>query len=256
MTDPPFALTEDPQPARDGSDELPEHHHRNIQSGGARAAVFGLSDGLVTNVALILGVAGAHASVGMIRLAGVTGLVSGMFSMATGEYLSMRAQRELLERELEVERREIHRPPHAEHRELTRIYQARGLDPELASQLAQAMMADPEIALETHAREELGLDPSMLGSPILAAVSSLISFGLGALLPLLPWFFAATHSLSAVIASVAIGIASSIGLGLALGILSGRSPLRSAARQLFLTALSAAITTGIGHLVGLSVHGA
>src|SRR3954452_13895661 len=138
-----------------------EHHHRNVKGGAARAAVFGISDGLTTNVSLILGVAGAAATTGasFVRLAGVAGLVAGAFSMAAGEYVSMRAQSELLERELELERREIRRRPENERRELAAIYRSRGVDPSMADEMATELMRDPEMALETHAREELGIDP-------------------------------------------------------------------------------------------------
>ena len=154
----------------------------------ARAAVFGASDGLVSNVSLILGVAGADPGAGVVRLAGLAGLIAGAVSMAAGEYGSMKAQQELLERELAVERRELERNPHVETVELTQLYQSRGVDPDLARQLAQEVMVDPETALRAHAREELGIDPDALGSPVRAAASSFVSFSLGALLPLLPWF--------------------------------------------------------------------
>src|SRR5438067_7026606 len=162
----------------------PEHHHRDIDRGTARAAVFGVSDGLVSNVSLILGVAGANPGAGVVRLAGLAGLISGAVSMAAGEYVSMKAQTELYERELALERRELHRNPHVETVELTQIYQSRGVDPDRARELAQEMMRDPELALETHAREELGIDPEALGSPVGAAVSSFVAFSIGALIPL------------------------------------------------------------------------
>ncbi|MEA2273221.1 MAG: vacuolar iron transporter family protein, partial [Solirubrobacteraceae bacterium] len=135
---------------------LPDHHHRNIQGGVARAAVFGISDGLVSNIALVLGVAGAGPAPSVVRLAGLVGLVGGAFSMAAGEYVSMRAQSELLEAELELERREIARRPDNEQRELAQIYRSRGVAPDVADRLAAEMMSDPQLALETHAREELG----------------------------------------------------------------------------------------------------
>ena len=142
----------------------PDHHHRSVQGGSARAAVFGVSDGLVTNVSLILGIAGAHPAGGVVRLTGLAGLVAGAFSMAAGEYVSMRAQRELFERVLALRTRDPY-PPEGERRELVRIYEARGVEPDVAGHLATEMMRTPELALETHAREELGIDPSALGSP-------------------------------------------------------------------------------------------
>ena len=227
-----------------------EPHHRDVRSGGARAAVFGVSDGLVTNVSLILGVAGAHPGGGIVLLTGLAGLVAGAFSMASGEYVSMQAQRELLERELEVERRALHQSPTAERRELAVIYERRGLDPESARELATKMMRDPETALETHAREELGIDPNALGSPVLAAASSFVTFALGAVLPLVPWFVGDGNG--AILASVAIGAVAAIAVGVVLGVLTGRSPVRGALRQLAAAAVAAAVTYGIGRAVGVS----
>ncbi|MGH9100719.1 MAG: VIT1/CCC1 transporter family protein [Acidimicrobiales bacterium] len=236
---------------RAGYDASGERHHRNIQSGGARAAVFGISDGLVTNVSLILGVAGAHAGGGIVRLSGLAGLIAGAFSMGAGELVSMQAQRELLERELEVERHALEQTPAAERGELVAIYERRGLTPALARQVADLMMRDPQIALETHAREELGIDPTSLGSPLLAAASSFATFALGALLPLIPWLL--THGNGALVASIAIGAAAAISVGVTLGVLTGRSVVRSAARQLLVAAVAAAVTYGVGRAVGASV---
>ncbi len=164
-----------------------EHHHRDINGGGARAAVFGISDGLVSNVSLILGMAGAHASAGSVRLAGIAGLVGGAFSMASGEYVSMRAQAELMQRELDVERRAILADPEDERRELAALYRSRGVEPAMADELSVKMMRDPELALETHAREELGYTPGATGRPFQAALSSFVMFALGAFIPLVPW---------------------------------------------------------------------
>ena len=227
-----------------------DHHHRSISSGGARAAVFGVSDGLVTNVSLILGMAGAGASQGVVRLAGLAGLIAGAFSMASGEYLSMRAQTELFERELALERREIARRPEGERRELVKIYENRGVDPEAARRLADEMMRTPELALETHAREELGIDPNALGSPVLAAASSFATFALGALLPLIPWLF--TGGNGAIVASVVIGVLAAVGVGIALSYFTGRPWWFAAGRQLGLTAIAAGVTYGIGRAVGIS----
>src|SRR5438552_1832792 len=189
----------------------PEHHHRQIDRGTARAAVCGVSDGLVSNVSLILGVAGANPGAGIVRLAGLAGLISGAVSMAAGEYVSMKAQTELFERELELERRELKRNPHVETVELTQIYQSRGVDPDRARELAQQMMSDPDMALQTHAREELGIDPEKLGSPTGAALSSFIAFALGALVPLLPWFFGSGSA--ATIVSIVLGAFASLVVG-------------------------------------------
>ena len=229
-----------------------EHHHRNIQGGGARAAVFGVSDGLVTNVSLILGMAGAHPAAGVVRLAGLAGLVAGAFSMASGEYVSMRAQAELLERELALERASLSRMPEGERQELVALYTSRGVAPELAGQLAEEMMRTPELALQTHAREELGIDPGALGSPIQAAASSFAMFALGALLPLVPWLVA--HGAGATVVSVVIGGTASLVVGDALAAFTRRSPVWSALRQLAVSAVAAGITYGIGHLVGVATH--
>lgn len=235
---------------RPGYNAHGEAHHRNIQSGGARAAVFGISDGLVTNVSLILGVAGAHPAGGIVRLSGLAGLVAGAFSMAAGEFISMQAQRELLERELEVERQALAESPAAERGELVAIYERRGLAPPFARQLADMMMRDPKTALETHAREELGINPTSLGSPVVAALSSFATFALGALLPLVPWLL--THGNGALVASIVIGAAAAITVGALLGALTGRSVAKSAGRQLLVAAVAAAVTYGIGRAVGAS----
>ena len=229
-----------------------ESHHRDIRSGGARAAVFGVSDGLVTNVSLILGVAGAHSSGSFVRLAGLAGLVAGAFSMGAGEYVSMQGQRELLQRELEVERQALRADPESERRELAAIYERRGLDPALARDLVEEVMADPELALETHAREELGIDPGALGSPLVATGSSFVMFALGALLPLLPWLV--SRGLTATLASVAVGAVASLVVGAVLAGFTGRALWRSAFRQLGVATLAAGVTYGVGHLVGVSVH--
>jgi VIT1/CCC1 family predicted Fe2+/Mn2+ transporter len=230
---------------------LDDHHHRNVSGGTARAAVFGVSDGLVSNISLILGVAGAVASTNpsFVRLAGLAGLVAGAFSMAAGEYVSMRAQTELLERELELERREIRRRPENERRELAAIYRSRGVDPGTADELATEMMRDPDLALETHAREELGIDPGSLGSPVGAAVSSFIAFCMGAVVPLIPWFFA--QGTTAVVLSVALGAIAAIVVGALLAQFTGRSPLKSALRQLFIAGMAAGVTYAIGRAVGV-----
>ncbi len=225
-------------------------HHRSLQGGAARAAVFGVSDGLVTNVALILGMAGAHPVQAVVRLGGLAVLVGGAFSMAAGEYVSMRAQKELLQRELALERHEIRHRPEGERRELMRIYEGRGIAPELARQLADEMMRTPELALETHAREELGINPASLGSPLQAGLSSFATFALGALLPLVPWLFAT--GTGATLASVVIGAAAAIAVGTALAVFTERPWWFSALRQLAFTAVPAAATFGIGHAIGIA----
>ena len=226
-----------------------EHHHRNIQGGAARAAVFGLNDGLVSNVAIILGMAGANAQPGVVRLAGLAGLIGGAFSMASGEYGSMKAQSELLEAELEMERIEIERRPENERRELAAIYRSRGIEAGAADEMATQMHRDPEVALETHAREELGIDPSQLGSPLTAAGSSFGAFALGALVPLTPWFFGSGDA--ATIASAGIAAVVACIVGVVLSRFTGRSPARTALRYLGLAGLAAGVTYLVGSIVGL-----
>ncbi len=216
----------------------------------ARASVFGANDGLVSNVSLILGVAGANPGASVVRLTGIAGLIAGAVSMAAGEYISMRAQTELFERELEIERIALERDPHFELAELAQLYEARGVDAETAEQMAREMMADPERALETHAREELGIDPSSLGSPIGAAVGSFLAFSVGAIIPLVPWFFLIGEA--AVITSVILGAVSAMGIGLALASFTHRRWWFSAGRQLLVAVVAAGITYFVGHLVGVS----
>jgi VIT1/CCC1 family predicted Fe2+/Mn2+ transporter len=230
-----------------------EHHHRNIQGGAARAAVFGVSDGLVSNIALVLGMAGADPAPGVVRLAGLVGLIGGAFSMAAGEYVSMRAQRELLQRELDLERIEIERRPENEKRELSQIYRSRGVAPDVADRLAHEMMADPELALETHAREELGIDPRELGSPVSAAVSSFVAFAIGAIVPLLPWFF--VEHWRGVLGSVVLGALGAIVIGVLLARFTERPVGISAGRQLVIAALAAGVPYVIGSVVGVATSG-
>jgi VIT1/CCC1 family predicted Fe2+/Mn2+ transporter len=235
-----------------GPGTAPPHrheHHRDVQGGAARAAVFGVSDGLLTNVSLILGVAAANPAPGIVRLAGFAGLVAGAFSMATGEFVSMSAQRELLEREVAIEREELRRHPESEHRELVALYVSRGVPLPAAEQVATAIARDPELALEVHSREELGVTPGSTGSPRDAALSSFGSFCIGALVPLLPWFFAS--GTVAVVTSIVLGALMSLAVGVAVAAFTGRSRVRTAARQLLIAAVAAAVTYGVGTAVGV-----
>jgi VIT1/CCC1 family predicted Fe2+/Mn2+ transporter len=230
--------------------EGPGHEHRDITGGWQRAAVFGVSDGLTTNVALILGISGAHPPAGFVRLAGLAGLVGGAFSMAAGEWLSMRAQSELLERELALERRELARAPDRERRELAALYRRRGIDRQTSDAMARQVMSDPDTALEVHAREEMGVNPASLGSPVSAAGASFATFALGALVPLLPFFFSRGNG--AVLAAIALAAVAAVLVGGALARFTGRSAVSSATRQILICAAAAGVTYGIGHLVGLS----
>jgi VIT1/CCC1 family predicted Fe2+/Mn2+ transporter len=229
----------------------PERHHRQIQGGAARAAVLGVSDGLVTNISLILGFAGANTSPGLVRLAGIGGMLAGAFSMAAGEYVSMKAQSELLQRELDMEALELRRAPEAERAELARLYESRGVDPAVAGEMAAEMMRTPELALETHAREELGVSPHNLGNPYSASSASAASFAIGALVPLLPWFF--TSGGGALAMSLVLGAVAAVVIGVALARFSGRSPLRLVVRQLIVTIAAAGVTFLVGKAVGTNL---
>ncbi len=226
-----------------------EHHHdhRDVTGGWLRPAVFGITDGLVSNTALIAGVAGAGASTGSVIVAGLAGLVAGAFSMATGEYVSVASQIELTHAEIEIEKAEIARVPAAEEAELAAIYRSRGVERGLAAEVARQLSLDPEQTWRIHAREELGVDPDDLPSPWTAAFSSFLAFTIGAVLPLLPYLLGATT----LGASVTLG-----GLGLFVaGALVSRFTTRqwfyAGARQLLLGAAAAAVTYGIGSAVGV-----
>ena len=219
-----------------------------MRSGTARAAVFGISDGLVTNVSLVLGIAGANPGASIVRLAGVAGLIAGSFSMAAGEYLSMTAQRELMERELEVERRALRHSPEGEADELRGVYVDRGIDPGVATEMVNEVMQDPDLALETHAREELGISTQSLGSAWLAAAASFVTFAFGAFIPLLPWLF--TSGTTAIVLSVVFGGVASVIVGMVLARFTERRVLPSALRQLAVTAVAAAVTFGVGKAMG------
>jgi VIT1/CCC1 family predicted Fe2+/Mn2+ transporter len=223
-----------------------ESRHRDVQGGTTRATVLGAGDGLLTNLSLVLGVAGASTNASTVRLAGVASLLAGAFSMAAGELVSVRAQREMVEREVQVERRELAEDPAGERRELAGMYQAQGLSAEDADTVARILSANPDIALDTHARLELGVDPEAGG----AAISSFLSFSVGAILPLFPWFLIAGSG--AVIASVIIGAIAALALGAAIGVMSGRNVLETALRQLAVAAVAAAVTYGVGSLLGVS----
>ncbi len=230
---------------------VPPHEHRDLRGGGARAAVFGISDGLVTNVSLVLGVAGANPGASFVRLAGVAGLIAGSFSMAAGEYVSMTAQRELMERELEVERRALHRSPEGEAAELRGMYVRRGIDPAVASDMVNEVMQDPDLALETHAREELGISTQHLGNPWQAAAASFVMFAIGAFIPLAPWLF--TSGTLAIVLSVVLAAVVSVAVGVVLAHYTERPVIPSALRQLAVTIVAAGVTFGVGKAIGTGV---
>lgn len=229
-----------------------EHRHRGLGGGGnLRAAVFGINDGLVSNASLILGVAGASADPRVVVLTGVAGMAAGAFAMAAGEYVSVQSQRELYEHQIALERDELKQYPEAEAQELALIYAAKGLPKKEAGRLAQRLVADPEHALDTLAREELGLNPDELGSPLGAAVSSFVSFAAGAVLPLAPFLIAPGPS--ALPAAVGITAVTLFAVGATLSLFTGRNALYSGGRMLALGALAGGITFAIGRLAGVSL---
>lgn len=224
------------------------------KSGALRAAIFGMNDGLVSNLSLIFGVAGAGVSNDIVIVTGIAGLLAGAFSMGAGEYISVRVQREVYERLIHLEAHEIGSDPEAERLELADLYVRKGLPRDLAERLSTELMRDPETALETHAREELGLDPREgLGSPPAAAGSSFLTFSLGAFVPLLP--FLVTSGTTAVVASAILSGIALFGVGAAMSYLTGRSWLFSGLRMLGVGAAAAAVTYLVGKLLDVSVLG-
>ncbi|WP_433255817.1 VIT1/CCC1 transporter family protein [Streptosporangium sp. CA-135522] len=222
------------------------HAHRDVNGGWLRPSVFGAMDGLVSNFALIAGVAGGTPSTRVIVLAGVAGLAAGAFSMAGGEYVSVASQRELALAEIDVERRELERHPEAEQAELAQLYEARGVDPDVAAEVARQISQDPVKALEVHSEAELGVTPDDLPSPKIAAVSSFLSFSVGAVLPLLPYLLGVTSLVgSAVISCLAL-----FGAGALVSRVTARSWWYSGLRQLVVGVVAAGLTFGLGHLLG------
>ncbi|MEU2896701.1 VIT1/CCC1 transporter family protein [Streptomyces sp. NPDC006967] len=225
------------------------HTHRDVNGGWLRPAVFGAMDGLVSNLALITGVAGGAVAPQTIVLTGVAGLAAGAFSMAAGEYTSVASQRELVEAELDVERRELRKHPKDEEAELAALYQSRGVEPELAREVARQLSKDPEQALEIHAREELGIDPGDLPSPAVAAVSSFGAFALGALLPVLPYLLGATSLWPAVL----LALTGLFLCGAVVARVTARTWWFSGLRQLALGGAAAGVTYALGALFGTAI---
>lgn len=225
--------------------------HRSFGGGTLRAGVFGVNDGLVSNTCLVMGIAGANAEPSMIVLTGVAGLLAGAFSMAAGEYISMLSQREMFEYQIAQERDELKRYPEAEAEELALIYAARGLTKTDAHAFAKKLIAKPKLALETLAREELGLNPDDLGWPIGAAISSFACFSVGASLPVLPFilgYAAEGVPIAATISGVALFI-----VGATLSLFSGKNAWLSGLRMFVIGAAAAAATYGLGSLFGATV---
>jgi vacuolar iron transporter family protein len=222
------------------------------KSGALRAAIFGVNDGLVSNLSLIFGVAGAGVDNKVVILAGVAGLLAGAFSMAAGEYISVRVQREVFERLIHLEAHEIGSEPEEERAELAELYVRKGISRELADRLAEEIMNDPALALDTHAREELGLDPDEgLGSPEAAAGASFVMFSVGAFVPLVPFLFGS--GAAAVAVSAGLSAAALFGVGAAMSYLTGRTPVLSGIRMLLIGAAAATITYLVGKLLNASV---
>jgi VIT1/CCC1 family predicted Fe2+/Mn2+ transporter len=222
------------------------HRHRDVSGGWLRPTVFGAVDGLVTNASLISGLGGGGVSAHTVVLTGVASLVAGAFSMGTGEYISVTNQNELVGSEVKLEKRMLSRFPAAEEEELAGYFRDYGADPETASRMAAAVSVNPEIALQVHTRQELGVDPQDLPSPLLAGTSSLFAFSAGAVVPLLPYLFGATVLwVTLVLTAVALTAG-----GMGVGKLTGRPVLRSGLRQLAFGALAIAVTYLVGHLIG------
>ncbi|MGB8020733.1 MAG: VIT1/CCC1 transporter family protein [Candidatus Nanopelagicales bacterium] len=228
-----------------------EPWHRADKSGTLRAAIFGASDGLVSNAALIMGFAGSGVANSTVAFAGLAGLLAGAFSMAAGEFVSVAGQRDVFAREIALEAAELADHPEDEAKELALLYQAKGMSPELAEAVAAKIIADPKVALDTLVREELGLDPGDLGSPVRVALSSFASFAVGAALPLLP--FALLAGQGALIVAILLTGVALLGVGGLVGRLSGAGVVRSALRQFGVGAAAAAVTYVIGSAVGGSV---
>jgi VIT1/CCC1 family predicted Fe2+/Mn2+ transporter len=228
-----------------------EGRHRAEVGGALRAVVFGVNDGLVSNFSLVMGVAGGTSNNSIVLLAGIAGLVAGAFSMASGEWISIRSQRELYENELRIEQEELRAFPEEERDELEMIYRAKGITPEAAHALVETIMHRNEVALDTLAREELGLDPQTLGSPWVAAGSSFAAFACGAALPVLPFLFGS--GAAPTIVAAALSLVALFAVGAATSIFTGRHAGRAGLRMAAIGAVVAAVTFGIGTLVGTAV---
>lgn len=230
--------------------EVGASHRGKSNSGGLRAAVFGVNDGLVSIACLIMGVAGAASSNSVILLTGVAGLLAGAFSMAAGEYISMRSQREMFEYQIGLEREELAQYPEEEAGELALIYTARGMSEEDAQALAQHLITNPELGLDTLAREELGLNPDELGSPWLAAFSSFFSFVVGGVIPMLPYLFNIQHKLQISVTLTGLALFS---VGATLSLFTGRDAIWGGLRMLLIGGLAGLLTYGIGNMLGANL---
>jgi VIT1/CCC1 family predicted Fe2+/Mn2+ transporter len=223
--------------------------HRAMGGGTLRAGVFGVNDGLVSNTCLVMGVAGAAVEPGIILITGVAGLLAGAFSMAAGEFISMLSQKEMFEHQIAQERDELERYPAEEAEELALIYAARGIPLDEARKITKKLIANPDQALDTLAREELGLNPDDLGSPLGAALSSFIAFCIGASLPLIPFLLGLSRGV--LIAASLSGIALFV-VGATLSLFSGKGAFLGGLRMLLIGAAAAGATYGIGSLFNVA----
>ena len=229
----------------------PHTGHRSVSGGLARASVFGVSDGLVSNVSLILGFAGSGVDSTVVRLAGLAGAVAGAISMAAGEWVSVTSQNDLIQRELAIERRElVHNSAH-ETQELAAMYEGHGMGAELSAAAAAEVMRQPEAALAVHAREELGVDPNDLPSAMWAAGLSLACFLFGAFLPLVPWYIGGGPA--AAWASLAIGVVAAAVVGGLVARFAERSIVSGVVRQVLIVLVACGVTYLIGELVGVNL---
>jgi vacuolar iron transporter family protein len=223
--------------------------HRSAMGGNLRASVFGVNDGLVSNASLVLGVAGAGADVKYVLMTGVAGLLAGALSMASGEYVSVRSQREMYEYQIALEREEVAEYPEEEAEELALIYQARGVELQQAREVSRALLAQPEQALDVLAREELGLNPDDLGSPWQAAIASFLAFAAGAAVPLLP-FLVSVGRTSALIGAAALTALALFGIGMALSLFTGRGAWQGALRMVLIGGGAGVVSFLVGRAVG------
>jgi VIT1/CCC1 family predicted Fe2+/Mn2+ transporter len=231
-----------------------EGRHRNVGGNALRAAVLGANDGLCSNLSLVMGIAGATTEHRTILLTGLAGLLAGACSMALGEWVSVTSARELAEREVRIEKAEVEENPSEEREELQLIYETKGLAPKEASELSRALMKDEKTALDALSREELGIDPQELGgSPWTAALTSFFLFAIGAIIPVIPFFF--FTNVRAPIASILAGGVGLFAIGAAISLFTGRGPLWSGTRQLLLGFAAAGATFAIGRLIGVAVAG-
>ena len=228
-----------------GSAEI-GHTHSDVSGGWLRPAVFGAMDGLVTNIALVAGVGGAGAGTHIVLLSGTAGLVAGAFSMALGEFTSVSTQNDAVEAEAAVEREEQLRNPEAEQAELVQMYRDMGLSQSTAELAAEEVHANPELAVRVHLTQELGIDPEEQPSPVVAAVSSFLCFALGAVFPLLPYFF----GLDSLLAGLGVGAVGLFTAGALVASFTTRSWWRNGLRQLLFGAVAAAASFGVGALIG------